>query len=239
MHPNLTGHDALFLDLDGTLIEIAQTPDGVIVPDGLAGELGRLVQVLQGALAIITGRPIGDVDRLLAPLVPVAAGIHGAELRALQHGEVVSRAGPIDDEIVQAFHRLAANYPGILVEPKGVSVALHYRQAPALAEDLQREIERVLRDGPGHLMVVEGRFVFEILPRNASKGSALETIMELPAFVGRRPIIIGDDLPDEPAIEAAIRLGGMGLKVAGEHFSSEEADFTGPADVRNWLKALL
>jgi trehalose 6-phosphate phosphatase len=229
---------ALFLDLDGTLIDIAATPDGVSVPEGLAALLRRLVRNLGGALAILTGRPIDDVDRLLAPMVPVAAGVHGAELRSLPHGKIVCQAVPIDDEIVQAVHRLASKYSGTIVETKRASVALHYRQAPAVVSQLEAALMRILAEGPDHLILARGRQVLEIVPRHVSKGAALETIMGLPAFAGRRPIMIGDDIPDISAFEAADRLGGRGLKVAGEQFSRGEAQFSGPAEVRAWLVSL-
>jgi trehalose 6-phosphate phosphatase len=229
---------ALFLDLDGTLIDIAATPAGVSTPEGLAELLDRLTRDLGGALAILTGRPIDDVDRLLAPMVPVAAGVHGAELRPLPHGEIVCKAEPIDDEIVQAVRRLASEHSGTIVETKRASVALHYRQAPALVSQLEAALMRILAEAPDHLILARSRQVLEIVPRDVSKGAALETIMELPAFAGRRPIMIGDDIPDLSALEAAGRLGGRGLKVAGEQFSRTEAEFSGPAEVRAWLMSL-
>jgi trehalose 6-phosphate phosphatase len=229
---------ALFLDLDGTLIDIAATPDGVRIPEGLTALLSGLMRDLGGAVAILTGRPIEDVDRLLAPVVPVAAGVHGAELRSLPHGKVVWRAVPIDDEIVQAVRRLASEHSGTIVETKRASVALHYRQAPVLVSQLEAALLRILAEAPDHLILARGRQVLEIVPRHVSKGAALETIMGLPAFSGRRPIMIGDDIPDLSALEVADRLGGRGLKVAGEQFARTEAQFSGPAEVRAWLTCL-
>lgn len=229
---------ALFLDLDGTVIDIAPTPDGVTIPEGLAELLKRLGHCLGGALAVLTGRPIADVDRFLVPLVPVAAGVHGAELRLIPKGEIVSMAEPIDREIVRAVRRTADEHTGVLVEIKHASVALHYRQTPSLGPLLEAALARILVDGPDHLILARGRQVLEIVPRQVSKGAALEAIMELPAFAGRCPIMIGDDIPDLSAFEAAIGLGGSGLKVAGEQFSPAEADFAGPAEVRAWLKTL-
>lgn len=238
MQLELTPYDALFLDLDGTVIDIAPTPAGVTIPEDLASHLDRLAQWLGGALAILTGRPIGDVDRLLAPMAPVAAGVHGAELRSLPHGKIVSLTAPIDAEIVHAVQRVAEAHAGVLVELKRASIAVHYRQTPALALPLEAALARILEDGPDHLLLAHGRQVLEIVPRQVSKGSALEAIMCLPAFAGRRPIMIGDDVPDLSAFEAAIRLRGKGLKVAGEQFSEAEADFARPAEVRGWLAAM-
>lgn len=229
---------ALFLDLDGTLIDIAPTPDGVTVPEGLAQLLDQLTRRLGGALAILTGRPIEDIDRLLAPLAPVVAGVHGAELRSVPRGEVASRAAPIEAEIVRAVRRVIDEHPGALLETKRASIAVHYRLAPLLASPLAAALTRILEQGFDHLILARGRQVLEIVPHHISKGAALETIMNLPAFVGRRPIMIGDDISDTSAFEAATRLGGRGLKVAGEQFSRAEADFAGPAEVRVWLKSL-
>ena len=229
---------ALFIDLDGTLIDIAPTPDSVTIPVELAGLLNELTQRLGGALAIVTGRPVGDVDRFLAPLTPVAAGVHGAEMRLAPQGEIMDGAAPIDAEIVQAIRNLVDEHRGVFVETKRASLAVHYRQAKDLAPVLEAALARFLEDGPDHLVLSRGRLVFEIVPRHISKGAALETLMGLPEFAGRRPIMIGDDSPDVPAFEAAVRLGGRGLKVAGEHFSRAEADFASPADVRAWLKAV-
>lgn len=238
MQPELTPYDALFLDLDGTVIDIAPTPAGVTIPEDLAAHLDRLVRHLGGALAILTGRPIQDVDRLLAPMVPIAAGVHGAELRSVPHGEVASLAAPIDAGIVHAVQRVAEAHAGVLVELKRASIAVHYRQKPALALPLEAALARILEDGPDHLLLAHSRQVLEIVPRQVSKGAALEAIMCLPAFAGRRPIMIGDDVPDLSAFEAAIRFGGKGLKVAGEQFSQAEADFARPAEVRGWLAAM-
>ncbi len=228
----------LFLDLDGTLIDIAQTPSDVVVPTGLAALLNRLTQHLGGALAILTGRPIGDIDRLLAPLAPVAAGVHGAELRSQPKGAVVCKAAPIDAEILRAVHDVVAEHAGAVVERKRASLAVHYRQAPTLASQLEAALVRILDNGPDHLILARGRQVLEIVPGHISKGAALEALMGLPAFVGRRPIVIGDDLPDLSAFDAAVCLGGKGLKVAGEQFSPTEADFASPAEVRAWLETL-
>lgn len=236
--PMINAPTALFLDLDGTLIDIAATPDSVIVPEGLANLLDRLGQRLGGALAILTGRPVADIDRLLAPLAPVAAGVHGAELRSVAHGEIVCRTAPIDVDFLRAVQRVVDRHAGTMIETKRASVAVHYRQVPSLAPLLEAELTRILEDGPDHLILARSRQVLEVVQRDITKGAALEAIMELPTFAGRRPVMIGDDLPDLSALEAAIRLGGRGLKVAGEQFSLAEADFAGPADVRTWLEAL-
>jgi trehalose 6-phosphate phosphatase len=238
MQPEQLAASALFLDLDGTLVDIAPTPDGVRVPDGLAQLLGRLTQRLGGALAIVTGRPIRDVDRFLAPLVPIAAGVHGAEFRLVPHGDVRLAAEPIDPIVAAAARELADAELGVVIESKPASIALHYRLAPDAEARIETVLRRILEDGPDHLILCRGRKVFEIVPAHVSKGAALETLMALPDFRGRRPVMVGDDISDETAFVAVEQLGGCGLKVAGEHFSRAEAFFSGPADVRAWLATL-
>ena len=229
---------ALFLDLDGTIIDIAPTPEAVIVPPELTATVAGLSRGLAGALAIITGRPMSDVDRFLHPLRPVAAGVHGAELRLAEGGPVTFDAEGLDDNLVEAVKRLEGIASGILVEPKGRSIAVHYRQAPAAGDALMSALEPILASYDDRLVLCPGRKVLEIVPRRISKGGALATIAALPAFGGRRPVMIGDDTSDVSAFAAATSLGGVGLKVAGESFSSGEADFRGPSAVRSWLSAL-
>lgn len=229
---------ALFLDLDGTLIDIAPTPDGVTIPDGLVVLLQSLAHRLQGAVAIVTGRSISDIDRLLAPLKPVAAGVHGAEFRTHDDGEIVNIAQQLDPVILEAVSRLVSIDPGIVIEPKHSSIAVHYRLAPATGPQIERVLQSILANGPDHLILCAGRKVIEIVPKQVSKGTAIETFMHNPTFRGRRPVMIGDDISDQSAFEVAIRLGGLGLKVAGELYAREQADFEDPVHVLAWLSAL-
>jgi trehalose 6-phosphate phosphatase len=126
----------------------------------------------------------------------------------------------------------------VVIESKPASIALHYRLAPDAEARIETALRRILEDGPDHLILCRGRKVFEIVPAHVSKGAALETLMALPDFRGRRPVMVGDDISDETAFVAVEQLGGCGLKVAGEHFSRAEAFFSGPADVRAWLATL-
>jgi trehalose 6-phosphate phosphatase len=226
---------ALFLDIDGTLLEIAPTPEAVIVPPGLADLVGGLTSRLKGAVAIVTGRPIDDVDRFLQPLLPVAAGVHGAEFRNEPGGRVELHAELLDPGVLAAVRRLADDQAGIIIERKLTSIAVHYRLAPSAGPRLEGALEQILAEGPDHLILCRGRKVFEVVPRYISKGSALARFMERDPFRGRRPVMIGDDLSDQSAFEAAVRLGGVGLKVGGERFGPAEADFSGPSAVRAWL----
>jgi len=207
----------------------------VIVPCGLVSLLGAVTRHLEGALAILTGRPIADVDRFLVPLAPVAAGVHGAEIRTAPGATVELVAEQVDQAIIEAVRRVAQLEHGVVIELKRASIAVHYRLAPASETRIEASLRRVLEDAADHLILCQGRKVLEIVPNHVSKGAALETIMRLPQFRGRRPIMIGDDVSDQSAFEAAVRLGGCGLKVAGELFGPTEADFANPAAVRDWL----
>ncbi len=230
--------DALFLDLDGTLIDIARTPDEVAVPPGLVALLQRLSRSLSGGLAILTGRPLAELDHILTPFQPAAAGVHGAELRSEPGGEVRNLAGPLDSSIVNAAMGLAVADPGILIELKRSSIAAHYRNAPFARARIEAALAAAVAEGNDHLILCPGRKVIELVPRHISKGSALEGFMTRTPFRGRRPIMIGDDISDETAFDAARRLGGAGMRVAGESVALDTADFENPAHVRRWLTAL-
>jgi trehalose 6-phosphate phosphatase len=232
-------NDAVFLDLDGTLIDIAPTPDGARIPPDLIPILTRVSVRLRGALAIISGRSISVINRFLSPLAVVAAGVHGAELCAELGGEVLLTVGPLEPQVVAAVSRLSRIAAGVVVEPKLYSIAVHYRLVPTAEQQIEAELRRILEDSPDHLILCPGRKVFEVVPKQISKGAALEALLRCPAFRGRRPIMIGDDVPDQSAFDVATRYGGAGLRVAGEHFSHEVADFTGPSDVRSWLAAIV
>jgi len=229
---------ALFLDLDGTLVDIATTPDRIRVPADLVPLLARLSVALGGALGIITGRSLADIDCFLAPLRLVGAGVHGAEFRTEVDGQIRSIAEPLAPSVIEAVSKLVSFDRGIIIEPKRCSIAVHYRLAPAAGPRLEAALRRILMGGPDHLILCQGRKVIEVVPRHVSKGAALDRLLQLPAFHGRRPIMIGDDVSDQSALELAARRDGQGLRVAGEHFGRKEADFDGPAHVRAWLSTL-
>lgn len=227
---------ALFLDLDGTLLDIVLEPHLVRAPDGLVPLLARLSEALEGALAIITGRTIVDVDRLLDPLRLPAAGVHGAEMR-LARSSPVAIVAELEPGLVDAVREIARDVPGLVVEPKRYSVAVHYRLAPAERDWLAADLGRLVAQWPDDIVLCQGRKVLEIVPRGVSKGAALAALMQSAPFAGRRPVMIGDDATDETALAAAARLSGLGLRVAGEHFGAR-AELAGPPDVRAWLTQL-
>jgi len=227
---------ALYLDCDGTLLDIAPTPNEVRVPPGLVPLLERISTGLNGALAIVTGRQLAEIDSLLAPARFVGAGVHGGELRNVAGGTIARVARALPASLLDTVMHRMQKLPGIIAEPKGPGLAVHYRQAQHLKDALEAELRAVLSQYGDELVLSHGRKLFEIIPAGHSKGTALETIAELPMFTGRRPIMIGDDIGDLPAFAAAHRLGGTGMRVAGEQFGRVDVDFLGPAAVFAWLQ---
>ena len=225
---------AVFLDLDGTLLDLAEAPGKVVRPAGLIEDLSIAARKLDGALAIVTGRTIAMLDQLLRPLKLPAAGQHGAELR-LSPAEAAFRlpTAPIDATLRGTVLQAASAFPGIDVEDKGQSLAVHYRAAPAAGEKLRRLLLGILAESRSGLGLGHGKMVMEIRDPRYDKGTAVGVFMGEPGFAGRLPIFIGDDETDRDGFAAAERLGGLALRVGGEG-----AAFAGPADVRHWLAEL-
>jgi trehalose 6-phosphate phosphatase len=221
---------ALFLDLDGTLLEIAVTPEAVVVPDDLVADLGAASKVLGGALAIVSGRDLAEVDRLLAPLCLPAAGEHGATIR-LPNGRRDEIGAKVPDDWLDALFRLQQARPGVMIERKAHSVVVHFRSVPLEEELVRRTATELVARDPERFEILRGKMVIEILPRNVSKGHAVRRFMRRAPFRGRTPVFVGDDVTDEYGFEAAVEFGGVGLHVA-ECFGGQ------PQEVRRWLKRL-
>ncbi|HYF19354.1 MAG TPA: trehalose-phosphatase [Ramlibacter sp.] len=202
---------ALFLDFDGTLVDIAPEPGAVVVPSGLVPTLAALQQYLGGAVAVVSGRPMQEIDRFLAPLHLPVAGVHGAERRGA-HGGVDRIRGQHLAVVERAADGLAAQHPRLLVEHKSTSVAVHYRQAPELEELCLETMQAAVSQSPG-LALLRGKMVVEAKPSAASKGGAIEAFLGEPPFAGRTPVFVGDDVTDEAGFATVQRLGGLGIKV--------------------------
>jgi len=228
----------LFLDVDGTLLEIAATPDSVLVAASLQDLLDRLRIVLGGAVALISGRPIVDLDRLFGPRRWAAAGVHGLERRDSQ-GRWHSQNGFDVALVAQARDRLqqlADRLPGTILEDKGMSVALHYRQVPHLESRVQGEMRAILRALGSRLVLLEGRMVVELRLAGATKADAIREFLGEAPFKGRRPIFIGDDVTDEKALEVVRRLGGLSVAVGDRVHAMLRV--SSPRDVRVFLEEL-
>lgn len=219
---------ALLLDLDGTLLDIAPTPDSVVVPVGLLDALRRLVIRLDGALAVISGRPVAQVDALLHSIPTAIAGEHGGATR-FAPGAALERV-PLPGappEWLAAAERIAAAHLGVLLERKERGFVLHYRAVPAVGPTLKTELEALLGRSQ-EFALMQARKAWEIKPRGADKGTAVTALMARAPFAGRLPIFIGDDVTDEDGMREARKLGGAGYRV--------DAVFRDPDGVRAWLR---
>lgn len=202
---------ALFLDFDGTLVDIAPEPGAVVVPCSLVPTLSALQKYLGGAMAVVSGRPIREIDQYLDPLRLPVAGVHGAERRSAD-GEL-DRLTPFPlQEVERAAEQLAREHPALLVEHKQTSLALHYRQAPHLEQLCLDVMQAAVARSPG-LTFLRGKMVVEAKPGGATKGSAIEAFLREPPFAGRTPVFVGDDVTDEVGFTTVQRLGGLGVKV--------------------------
>jgi trehalose 6-phosphate phosphatase len=224
---------ALFLDFDGTVVDIAPQPGAVVVPPGLVDVLGSIGEHLGGALALISGRPIEQIDAFLRPLQLPAAGVHGLERRGADGAMTLLSTHPLQ-RVEEAAGALAAQFPQLLVETKRGSVALHYRQAPELAALCLEAMRAAVAESPG-LTLLPGKMVLEAKPGGASKGVAIEAFLKEPPFAGRRPVFIGDDLTDEVGFSLVQRLGGIGVKV-GEGASVAWHRLVSPTALRSELQ---
>ncbi len=218
---------ALMLDMDGTLIDLAPTPEAVVVPPDLPGTLATLRNALDGALAIVTGRPIETVDRLFGDAPGAVAGEHGGAFRH-RAGEPIRRPNlptPPPAWLEQA-ENLVRRYPGALLERKARGFALHYRQAPDARDVFHDALQAMIATAPG-FDLLPAHMLWEVRPQGADKGRAVNALMQQAPFAGRLPIFIGDDRTDEDGMREARIRGGAGYRV--------DAVFRDPDGVRAWL----
>lgn len=225
---------ALFLDFDGTMVDIAPQPHAVLVPQPLIAAVRSLHALLGGAVAVISGRPIAQIDSFLLPLRLPVAGVHGAERRGADGTVVLLQAEPLD-RVEHVARALAARHPGLIVETKRGSLALHYRQAPELQDEVLLAMQEAVDASPG-VTLLRGKMVAEAKPGGASKGTAIEDFLREPPFAGRTPVFIGDDVTDEAGFSTVQRHGGVGIKV-GEGDTVAWRRLPDPAALRGELEA--
>ena len=228
---------AIFLDFDGTLVELAMTPDAVVVTSKLRAMLSACTEAFDGAVAIVSGRPIAALDALLDPLMLPAAGLHGIELR-VPDGTVEEGAHRSADlaDVRTRFLSLAHEDPRLVVEDKGSSLALHYRRAPERERDLRELVAGAAAQHDGY-HVMHGKMVLEVRPAGVDKGTAIDRLLEVPPFAGRRPVFAGDDITDEDGFAAVHRHGGISIKVgAGETAAGYRVPDV--ATLHDWLASI-
>jgi trehalose 6-phosphate phosphatase len=231
---------AILLDIDGTLLDLAPTPREVWVPPGLAETLSRLHEKTSGALALVSGRSLNDIDLIFAPEQFPAVGGHGAEMRISTDSEAVAtHAPPMDKELKRRLAAIARLSPGILLEDKGYSLALHYRLAPHAEKAIYEAVSLIRADLPNApIEVLPGKCVCEIKPSGFDKATGVSELMTHEPFRGRRPIFIGDDVTDESVFAIMPELGGLGFSV-GRRAQGVTDHFDEPRDVRAWLARLI
>jgi trehalose 6-phosphate phosphatase len=227
---------AILLDVDGTILDIAPTPSSVFVPETLLRTLALVGERANGAIALVSGRPIADLDKIFAPLRLPAIGGHGAELRPdpKQDG-YEQRAESLDRGLKQELLKIASRYAGVATEDKGYSLALHYRLALEQGLNVVDEVFRLCKAYPPESFeLLTGKAVIEVKSVGFDKGLAVRELMTYPPFTGRAPIFIGDDVTDEAAFEVMPDFNGFAISV-GRKVPGVNATFQTPADVRRWL----
>lgn len=203
------GSCAFFLDVDGTLLEIKPRPEQVAADEALRLLLRGLADAAGGALALVSGRRIEDVDRIFDPLVLAAAGLHGAELR-FPDGTRCFAESTVMDEARPLLRDFASAREGVWVEDKGATLAVHFRQRPELESEVLRFMRGLAGDG---LAVQEGKKVAELKETRHDKGKGIQSLLAVPPFAGRRPVFIGDDVTDESGFHAVNLLGGVSIRI--------------------------
>lgn len=233
MMPPVSGNTALFLDIDGTLLDLARTPDMVKVPSDLRHALEHLSRELHGALAFVSGRSLESIDKLFTPFRPAAIGAHGGEIRG--HDGQVTRIAPLPDCVREIFTGLAEHIPGLLLEDKKSALALHYRLAPEARPVLQAAMDKHagLFDSE-KIHILHGKAVFEARPLGVDKGTAVAKLAKQKPFAGRIVLFGGDDTTDLDVFKILPGLGGRGFSV-GKKFPGAEHVFATPRAVRQWL----
>jgi trehalose 6-phosphate phosphatase len=227
---------ALFLDVDGTLLDLAARPDDVVTPNGLVATLRGVERRLAGALALISGREIEDLDRLFRPLRLRASGVHGAETRFEPDGPVTPAPEAIELPLPlwMALTREVAAFPGAFAENKRFSFVVHYRLAPTAEGPLRQVVKRLIGSSPIRVEAMDARCAIELKAPAHDKGRAIATFLAQPAFRGRAPVFVGDDTTDESGFAVVAARGGAAYSVGGWR-PGVTGLFADPRAVRDWL----
>lgn len=230
---------AFLLDIDGTLLDIALTPHDVQVPSTLRKTLTKLQERTGGAIALVSGRSLSDIDLIFSPLKMSAVGGHGAEMRV----DPYSKANGINSRFLERKTRrqlaeVADLAEGIIMEDKGYSVALHYRLAPDKQRAIEDRVAAICGELPaGAVEILPGKAVIEIKKSGFNKGTGLRDLMAYAPFAGRKPVFIGDDITDEAAFAVVPEFDGLAISV-GRIVPGAAKRFETPSDVRRWLERI-
>jgi len=228
---------ALFLDVDGCIVEFQTRPEDVLIPETLLVTLSALKAELNGALAVVSGRTLEQLDHLFAPLLLPCAGQYGIERRAADGH--LHRAPLPQRSLLEELHRecyaLLPLHPGLKIEDKGASIALHYRSAPQLADTIARAAAQIVAPFGGVFETQPGAMVQEIVPATSSKGGAVRAFLREQPFMARLPVFLGDDHADESAFAAVNALGGISIGVGVARETHAKYHLPDPAAARDWL----
>lgn len=230
---------ALFLDVDGTLLEICDRPDDVAANQVLISKLQACCSKLDGALALVSGRAIADIDRIFLPALFPVAGAHGAEIRyaAEQVPKIVDE--PLPSTVIETLENFASAHTGLLLEKKRSGVSLHYRMAPELESDCRHLVKTLLEEIDDSYRLIAGKKVFEIAPAAHNKGAAIESFLSRSSFLGRIPVFIGDDVTDEDGFVVVNRLGGVSIRVGQADSTAATYLLSDVASVEHWLDSAI
>ncbi len=237
MTPPVKKNSALFLDIDGTLLDMARTPEAVMVPAELRATLSRLHDALEGALAFVSGRSLTAIDQLFLPLRTAAVGCHGAEMRGAD-GALRILSDPIPGPVRAVFCKLTEDHPGTLLEDKLYALSLHYRLAPEAKASLEAAMEEYAPLFAGENVAIQhGKSVIDARIRGIDKGVGVRALMQQAPFRDRAPVFGGDDTTDMDVFHILPELGGHGFSV-GRSFDGVDYEFSSPHAVRQWLNRL-
>jgi trehalose 6-phosphate phosphatase len=235
--PKANGAVAVFLDVDGTLLDFAQRPDSVITPPGLVSALAAAERRLGGALALVSGRPLAELDQIFAPLRLRASGVHGAQMRFEPGGSVskLAAAEPLPLSLWERVLGVMSLFPGTIAENKAFSYAIHYRLAPWSEGPLREAIQAIVdEEKPDSIEIMDAHFALELKRPGADKGQAIRSFLSTPVFSGRTPIFLGDDTTDQSGFAYVSSVGGFGFAVT-EMRPGAVGVFEGPSAVRDWI----
>lgn len=237
-HPPLPdGQDrdwAWFLDVDGTLLEIEKHPDLVSADRELLEILDRLGDRYGGAVALISGRSLAQLEQIFGPLSIAAAASHGLELRPVAD-EVTLLAGAVPRAVIDEIAEFTKRHPGLVMEQKSFSVGVHYRTRPELAREVAERLEKIVAGLDYEFRLQHGKMMMELLPTAAGKGGAIRAFMQRHPFRGRRPVFVGDDVTDEHGFAAVNELGGLSVRVGDGPATSAQCHLRNVSELRAWL----